>query len=139
MSAHMKKHLTSDDVKILVHGQEVELKKSIKASLVNIINEIVDKDVYSAEEVFGDWVNSPKLRVANALRGARAREGFTQKHICEKLGLQQSNYSSMERGERPIPNHLIPKLAKFLNINPVLLDKEKVKKKLMKKRKKNQK
>src|SRR5690606_530106 len=54
MSGHTKKHLTNEDVKILVFGQEIELKKSLKASLVNIINEVIDLDSYSAEQVHGE-------------------------------------------------------------------------------------
>jgi DNA-binding XRE family transcriptional regulator len=130
MSAHTKKHLTNEDVKILVFGQELELKKSLKASLVNIINEVVDLDSYSSEEVHGKWLNSPRMRVAKYLKGSRKREGLTQKDVCDKLDIQQSNYSSMERGERPIPEHLVSGLAKLLNVKSKMLDEEQVEKKL---------
>jgi len=130
MSAHMKKRLTNEDVKILVFGQEVELKKRLKASLVNIINEVVDLDSYSAEEVHGEWVNSPRMRVAKYLKGARKREGLTQKEVCDKLNIQQSNYSSMERGERPIPAHLISKIAKLFNVKSKMLNEQQVEKRL---------
>lgn len=130
MSAHMKKHLTNEDVKILVFGQEIELKKSLKASLVNIINEVVDFDSYTSQDVHGEWLSSSRMRVAKYLKGARKREGLTQKEVCDKLDIQQSNYSSMERGERPIPEHLISSLAKFLNVKSKMLDEEQVEKKL---------
>ncbi len=126
----MKKHLTNEDVKILVFGKEIELKKSLKASLVNIIKEVVDLDSYSSEDVHGEWLNSPRMRVAKYLKGARKREGLTQKEICDKLGLQQSNYSKMEKGERPIPEHLILKFAKLLKVKPKMLNEEQVEKKL---------
>lgn len=128
MSAHMKKHLTNKDVKILVFGQEIELKTSLKASLVNIIQEIVDFDSFTAQDVHGEWLNSPRMRVAKYLKGARKREGLTQKNICEALDIQQSNYSSMERGERSIPAHLITGLAKLLKVKAKMLDEELVKK-----------
>ena len=130
MSAHMKKHLTNEDVKILVFGQEIKLKKSLKASLVNIINEVVDLDSYSSEEVHGKWLYSPRMRVAKYLKGARKREGLTQKEVCDKLDIQKSNFSSMERGERPIPEYLICGLAKLLNVKSKMLDEEQVEKKL---------
>lgn len=126
----MKKHLTSEDVKILVFGQEIELKKGLKASLVNIINEVIDLNTYSSEETHGKWLSSSRMRVAKYLKGARKREGLTQKQVCDKLDIQQSNYSSMERGERPIPSHLIPGLAKLLNVKPKMLDEEQIEKKL---------
>lgn len=130
MSGRTKKHLTNNDVKILVFGKEIELKSSLKASLVNIINEVIDFDSVSGDEVHGDWLKSPRMRVANYLKGARKREGLTQKDICNKLKIQQSNYSSMERGDRAIPSPLISKLAKLLRVKEKMLNEGLVEKKL---------
>jgi len=124
MSAHMKKHLTSEDVKILVFGQEIELKKNLKHSFVNILNEIIDFESYLPKDVHGEWLNSSRMRAAKYMKGARKREGITQKEICEKTGLQQSNYSSMEKGERPIPKSLIIKLSKILNIKSKMINED---------------
>jgi len=121
-------------VKILVFGEEVSIKKSIKASLVNIINEVVDFDSYSAKEVYGEWVDSPRMRVSKYLKGSRKREGLTQKEVCESLEIQQSNYSAMERGERSIPEHLVPKLSKLLNVKSKMLCERKVEKSLRSKK-----
>lgn len=126
MSGRMKKHLTSDDLTILVRGKEIELKSSIKASLANIIDELLDFDSVSAKEIHGEWLENPRQRVAKYLKGARKREGLTQEEICDKLKIQQSNYSSMERGERAISSHLIPKLAKLLNVKAKRLDESEV-------------
>ena len=71
-----------------------------------------------------------RMRVAKYLKGARKREGITQKQVCDKLDIQQSNYSSMERGERPIPDYLISKIAKFLNVKAKMLNEEQVEKRL---------
>lgn len=128
MSERTKKHLTSADLTILVRGQEIELKSSIKASLASIIDELIDFDSISAKEMHGDWLDDSRQRVARYLKGARKREGLTQEQICETLGIQQSNYSSMERGERPIPSYLIPKLAKLLGAKVKMLDESKIEK-----------
>jgi ribosome-binding protein aMBF1 (putative translation factor) len=130
MSGRTKKHLTNDDVKILVRGKEIELKKSVKNSFLRIIKEIVDIDSVSAKEIHGNWLNSARMRVAKYLMGARKREGFTQVEVCKKLGIQQSNLSSMERGDRPIPKDLIAKFAKLYNVNINLLSEKMVIKKL---------
>lgn len=121
MSERMRRHLTKDDIVILVRGQEIKLKSSIKVSFANIINELIETESSSAEEVLGDWVNNPRLRVANYLKGIRKREGLTQLQVCQKLGIQQANLSKMESGERPIPKNLIGKISKLYNIKQKML------------------
>lgn len=59
-----------------------------------------------AKEVFGD-LPVPAVN----LRGLRNREGLSQKKFGEAIGIEQSNISKMERGERQIS----PKIAKRLN------------------------
>jgi len=117
----MKKRLTKNDITILVRGEEVELKSTIKTSFANIINELVDFDSYSAQEVLGDWVNDPRMRVAKYLKGIRSMEGLTQEEVCKKLKIKQSNLSKMESGERPIPKNLIDKFVKLYKIKRVML------------------
>jgi predicted XRE-type DNA-binding protein len=132
MSEHTKKRLTKEDITILVRGKEIELKSSIKSSLANIINELIDFNSFTAEEVHGDWLQSPRMRVAKYLTGARKREGLTQIDVCNKLKIQQSNLSSMERGERPIPNALILKFAKLYGIKKKMIDESQIEKELKK-------
>lgn len=127
MSEHMKKRLTKDDLTILVRGKEIELKSTIKSSLANIINEIVDFELFSAEEVHGNWLKNPRTRVAKYLKGARSREGLTQQEVCKKLGILQSNLSKMESGERPIPKNLIVKFCKLYSIKRKMIDESMVK------------
>ncbi|MBL6991834.1 MAG: helix-turn-helix transcriptional regulator [Bacteriovoracaceae bacterium] len=126
MSEHMRRRLTKDDITILVRGTEIELKSSIKASLANIINELIDFDSFTAEEVHGEWLISPLMRVAKYLKGARKREGLTQAEVCKKLKIQQGNLSKMENGERPIPESLISKLASLYNIKKKMITQSQV-------------
>ncbi len=117
----MKRHLTKDDIVILVRGKEIDLKSSIKVSFANIINELIESESSSAKEVLGDWVENPRLRVAKYLKGIRKREGFTQLQVCQKLKIQQANLSKMESGERPVPKNLIGKISKLYNIRKKML------------------
>ncbi len=58
---------------------------------------------------------------AIALRGARYREGFSQKELAKRTGITQDNISKMENGKRPIGEKVAKKLAKALNIDFELL------------------
>lgn len=121
MSVHMKKRLTKDVLSTLVRDKEINIKSSMKSSFANHISELVVEDVYTAEEVHGEWLDDPRMRVAKYLRGTRSREGFSQKEVCKKLGIPQSNLSKLENGERPIPGHLIPKFAKLYKIKSKMI------------------
>ncbi|PCJ27821.1 MAG: hypothetical protein COA94_03695 [Rickettsiales bacterium] len=129
MPAHMKKHLTKNDITILVRGEAIELKDSVKSSLANIIGELVGDDSVSASEVHGDWLNSPRMRVAKYLKGVRNKEGLTQGDVCKKLGIQQSNLSKMESGERSIPPTLVGKFSKLYKVSVKRLQETEQKKK----------
>ncbi len=56
-----------------------------------------------------------------ALRGARVREGYSQKTLAKKCGISQENLSRMENGKRPIGKKVAEKLAKALSIDAKLL------------------
>ena len=122
----MRRRLTKNDITILVRGEEVELKSTIKTSFANIINELIDFETYSMEEILGDWVNDPRMRVAKYLKGIRKRDGLTQEEVCKKLKIKQSNLSKMESGERPIPKGLIDKFVKLYNVKKIMLIEKKL-------------
>ncbi len=52
-----------------------------------------------------------------ALRGARYREGLTQKALAKLCGISQENLSKMEHGKRVIGEKLAKKLGKALNVS----------------------
>jgi ribosome-binding protein aMBF1 (putative translation factor) len=56
-----------------------------------------------------------------ALRGARFREGYSQKALAKKCGVSQENLSKMENGKRRIGKKVADKLAVTLKINSKLL------------------
>jgi DNA-binding XRE family transcriptional regulator len=52
-----------------------------------------------------------------ALRGARKKEGLTQKELAHLTGIPQSNLSEMENGKRGIGKELAGRLGKVLNVS----------------------
>ncbi len=56
-----------------------------------------------------------------ALRGARYREGLSQKELAKRTGVSQDNISKMENGKRSIGEKVAKKLAKALRIDFELL------------------
>ena len=51
------------------------------------------------------------------LRGARYREGFTQKQLADMIGIPQRHISMMENGKRPIGKEMAKRLGKALSIS----------------------
>ncbi|MEW6658270.1 MAG: helix-turn-helix transcriptional regulator [Thermodesulfobacteriota bacterium] len=60
------------------------------------------------EEVYPDFHGSV------ALRGARKREGLTQKELAALVGVSQTHISEMEHSKRPIGKDMARRLAKVL-------------------------
>lgn len=52
-----------------------------------------------------------------ALKGARLREGLTQKQVAEKTGIPQRHISEMETGKRPIGRKRAEILAEALRVS----------------------
>ncbi len=80
---------------------------------------------YSTESV--PWEELAAERIAQygrgglALRGARYREGLSQKELARRSGVSQENISKMENGSRAIGPKVAEKLANALNIKKALL------------------
>lgn len=73
------------------------------------------------------WEELAKSRIAKykksglALRGARYREGFSQKELAKRTGISQENISKMENGQRAIGDKVAKKLSKALKLDVRLL------------------
>ena len=69
------------------------------------------------------WEELAKNRIACytkagiALRGARYREGLSQKELALRCNISQDNLSRMENGKRHIGEKTAKKLAKALNVD----------------------
>lgn len=66
-------------------------------------------------ELFTEFEDEPSFGVA--LRGARGKEGLTQKELAERTGIPQSHISLMEHGKMTIGKERARRLAKTLRIN----------------------
>jgi DNA-binding XRE family transcriptional regulator len=83
------------------------------AKELNVADLLDEKDVYTPEEL------SPELQWNSggvALRGARSKEGLTQKQLAALVGIAQHHISEMENGKRPIGKETAKKLAEALGI-----------------------
>lgn len=98
------------------YGEIVKLRRMAQALKVKDITEwgLEEKEVYDPEEV------SPELAWNGggvAIRGARGKEGLTQKQLSELTGIAQHHISEMENGKRPIGKDTARRLANALNID----------------------
>ena len=131
MSGHTKKHLTRTEanavVSLLFKITGVDIPQDKKDLAVDKIIDLVESIIEEVQLKAWDNVRQnenlePIKGPAMALKGARLREALTQTEVVKKIeGLNQPNLSAMEKGERPIPEHMIKKFATLYNINPNLL------------------
>lgn len=63
----------------------------------------------------GAVINLRDMTVHEALRVARAADGLTQTNIVSMLGFKSvPRYSLVENGIRPVPEHLMSKVKRYL-------------------------
>ncbi len=72
------------------------------------------------ENIATDRIEKYK-RAGIVLRGARYREGLSQKELAKKCGISQDNLSRMENGKRVIGEKVAKRLSRILNIDHRLL------------------
>jgi DNA-binding XRE family transcriptional regulator len=126
MSAHMKARLTKQATCKVVIEMPGKVKKLsfIPAKHLQKLEDFLEK--YGASESI-PWEELAKDRIAKykksglALRGARYREGFSQKELARRTGISQENISKMENGQRAVGGKVAKKLAKILHIDFELL------------------
>ena len=59
----------------------------------------------------------PKFNATVALRGARKKEGLTQKQLADLLEISQTHISQLEHGKRPIGKKMAHRLAEILDVD----------------------
>lgn len=70
------------------------------------------------EETAIPWREAiPRAHPGVLLRALRKKEGLSQKGLADKLGTQQPNISSIEKGERIIGKELAKKIEKIFGTN----------------------
>lgn len=126
MSAHTKTRLTKHATcKVVVEmpGKAKQLT-FVPVKHLQKLEDFLEK--YGETESV-PWEELAKDRIAKykktglALRGARYREGISQKELATRTGISQENISRMENGRRAIGEQVAKKLAKVLQIDFELL------------------
>lgn len=126
MSAHMKARLTKQVACKVVIEMPGKAKKLtfVPAKHLQKLEDFLEK--YGESESI-PWEELAKDRIAKykksglALRGARYREGLSQKALAKRTGISQENISKMENGQRVVGEKVAKKLAKVLRIDFELL------------------
>lgn len=126
MSAHMKARHTKETTCKVVIEVPGKAKKFIFVSTKHLqkIEHFLEKYDESGSI---PWEELAKDRIAKykksglALRGARYREGISQKELSRRTGISQENISRMENGQRSVGEKVAKKLAKALKIDFELL------------------
>jgi ribosome-binding protein aMBF1 (putative translation factor) len=126
MSVRMKVHPTKNCVyKVVIEMPNREtVSSSISEEDFPKLQAFLEKHDASESVV---WEELARDRLARykasglALRGARYREGLSQKELARRSGVSQENISRMENGHRPVGDKVAKKLAKVLRIDPALL------------------
>jgi len=119
MQVLTKKHLTEKQVEVRFRGTPadvIKLRRLAHALKVKDLTEwqLEGKEFYSIEELSPEMTwNSGGV----SIRGARGKEGLTQKQLSELTGITQHHISEMENGKRPIGKETARKLARALNID----------------------
>lgn len=119
MQALTKKRPTEAMVEVRFRGPASSinrLRRTAKSLKLADLSEQLqdDREFYTPEEV------SPEMlwnRGGVCLRGARVKEGMTQKQLADKVGIVQHHISEMENGKRPIGKETAKKLAAALNVD----------------------
>jgi DNA-binding XRE family transcriptional regulator len=127
MSAHTKGHPTNQQTiyKVVIEMPgKVKKLTFVSAKHLQKLEAFLEK--YGESESI-PWETLAKDRIAKykktglALRGARYREGLSQKELAKRTGISQENISKMENAQRPIGKAVGKKLAKVLHIDFELL------------------
>lgn len=138
MSAHMKTRRTRtlSYIKVTVGfpghkplNYKIPNTANVKDKLANLLENWTEptEDLITPWNQAIPWEQAAADRIAKykqaglVLRGARYREGISQKELAKKCGISQDNLSRMENGKRTIGEKTAKKLAKALNIDYRLL------------------
>jgi ribosome-binding protein aMBF1 (putative translation factor) len=95
-------------------------KQKLKKFFEDLVNDHSTKNESTPwREIAKDEI-AKYTEVGIALRGARYREGLSQKALAKMCGISQDNLSRMEHGKRSIGIKLAKKLGKALKVSYLL-------------------
>jgi ribosome-binding protein aMBF1 (putative translation factor) len=112
MLARTKKHPTEKPLEIRFIGNREKIGKLRDYAKKIGVHDATDS--VTVEEAFPSYAVNP---LGLALRGARYREGITQRQLTELTGIPQRHISEMESGKRQIGRERAKKLADALHVS----------------------
>ena len=111
MSELMKKHPTEGYFEIRIRGP-VKKREAVLRAIRQIGFETVgDNDALPWRSVLSEPTPG------EALKGARTKEGLTQRALAELTGIPQRHISEMENGKRPIGKNTARSLSETLKVD----------------------
>jgi DNA-binding XRE family transcriptional regulator len=111
MLARTKKHHT-ENVELKFVGPRRNRRQAEKA--LAELGFKVTSDSIPWREAFPEYADSDLPGVS--LRGARYKEGLTQRELSSLTGIPQRHISEMENNKRPIGKEIAKRLGKSLNV-----------------------
>ena len=112
MQAHTRKRIT-ETIELKFLGPIVNMAKAIDA--LKPLGFVGTTETIPWREAFPEYKDEDIPGVC--LRGARYKEGITQKQLAEMIGIPQRHISMMENNKRPIGKEMAKRLGKALNIS----------------------
>ncbi|GFO56099.1 hypothetical protein GMSM_31060 [Geomonas sp. Red276] len=111
MLERTKKHRTENQLEARFVGSREEIGK-LREYAKQIGAKESDGGV-TIQEAFPGYADNAG---GMAIRGARFREGLTQRQVAEATGIPQRHISELENGKRQIGKEWAKRLAKALNV-----------------------
>jgi DNA-binding XRE family transcriptional regulator len=104
-------------IELSIHGENTDeflgwIKKKYD---IDILADDPDDELVSIEST-DYWNEMEKNRVGNLLTGARLKQGLTQAHLAEKVGVRQNMISDYEKGKRTYSDSMAKRLSKTLKV-----------------------
>lgn len=136
MSVHTKERRTRMSyIKVTVgvgkktFNYKIPSNEIIKDRLINLLDpwKEVEEDLVTPWEEATPWDKIAADRIAKykkaglVLRGARYREGISQKELARRCHISQDNLSKIENGKRTVGEKVAKRLAKALHFDYRLL------------------
>jgi len=110
-----KKHPTEETVEIRLRGPRKSREAAVRAveplGFVDVSESRLGGPALPWRSVL------PEPAPGQALKGARAKEGLTQRALADLTGLPQRHISEMETGKRPIGKQTARILAQVLKVD----------------------
>jgi len=112
MLERTKKHPTKNSVEAKFVGTREKIRKLREVAKSMGLYDASES--LTVEEAFPCYAANP---LGMALRGARGREGVTQRQLADMAGIPQRHISEMECGKRQIGKERAQKLADALHVS----------------------